>query len=444
MLHDAAAVLHDQRASGGDALRQLRGCGPDGKAHTSQKDRHKAKGHHRIAGVSEVRRAGAMIARARKLSVVSTSHAPPPTGADNTRDDGHIVKFLHHPFENELMLQIAGLEVDHRQPAFGRGTFTLQPLVQGQTIEAAVVARQGHADHRILTDKGRPAAKAGIEANRLKCAGVGIDMAKLPRAALDQPQLALMQLRHRQAVRDDLVIRKINQQTATRAVIAPAIGHVGFADAGGIAQHVPIQRQPVEVTAIFRRDLVNEIGLPQHLEAAPLGEGGNAVEPGDDEHRLPVTADMDIVNIDIASDMPGHRQIARVIALLCLTGLQKILKPPHLCACAHPDAAVGHCDTHAAVERTLENRQFAVRLKPDQKHLAGLIGGEHKARLHLRQPLREQPRAVHFKRGFYRLCHRSSYLLIMRSIFRNSGVCMPSHRRLCTFGRRCRLRTSEV
>jgi hypothetical protein len=129
----------------------------------------------------------------------------------------------------------------------------------------------------------------------------------------------------------------------------------------------------------------------------------NAAEQGVDEHRPAASVNCDVVDIEVARGPAQLGHVDAVVALVRLSGRQRILEPPELVEAAHYEPIRARPEAHAPLERAVEDRQPAIGLQAEQEQLAGLVGGEGEAGFLLGEPRRELPRGGQLKGGGARL-----------------------------------------
>ena len=176
-------------------------------------------------------------------------------------------------------------------------------------------------------------------------------------------------------------------------MLAPGLREVGRGDASGEGRTPEPQRNAVEVAAILGRQPVDERRAPDRREARALRQRRDAVEARGDEDRLAGFVRGDVVDVDVAGGVAGHRHHHRVVAVLGRPRLEVILETPKLVERGHPECALGaDAHPHAAGKAALEDREPTVGLEADQEELAGLVGGEGEARFGGREPRDKKPR----------------------------------------------------
>ena len=89
---------------------------------------------------------------------------------------------------------------------------------------------------------------------------------------------------HRQSGHDCLVCPHVDHTATIVPPLAPTVGDVALTDARDIRRATRLDRQPIEMTAIFRRQLREKQQLPQRDETMPitdrrqqLGDGGEVI-----------------------------------------------------------------------------------------------------------------------------------------------------------------------
>jgi hypothetical protein len=93
-------------------------------------------------------------------------------------------------------------------------------------------------------------------------------MAELAGAGIQDPQLAVVKARrmgHRKAAADNGVARHVDDHSTPRPVVAPAVGHIGLADAGDIGRPAVAHGEAVEMATILGGETRHE--PPGRLEA---------------------------------------------------------------------------------------------------------------------------------------------------------------------------------
>ena len=76
-------------------------------------------------------------------------------GPDDAGQHRDVVELLDHALDDQPVLDVAGREVDHREVAERPDALALQPLVERQALEGAVLARARDADDRVVADEGQ-------------------------------------------------------------------------------------------------------------------------------------------------------------------------------------------------------------------------------------------------------------------------------------------------
>lgn len=326
--------------------------------------------------------------------------------ADHPRNGRDVIELLDDALDHQAVLDVACREVHDRQVAERTRAFARQSLMEGESLEGAVLARARHADHRVIAEKGQPASEALQEAHRLEAAGAELDVAELAGARLHEPEPALMQprrVRHRETPGHGRAARDVEDDPAAPAMRAPSLGEVAPGDAGDERGMALAHGDPVQVAAVLGRQPVDEGGAPHWPEAGMLGQRGQAVETGHHEDGPSILAGGDVVDVDVAGCVPAHRHVEGVVALPCLPGLEEVLEAPELVERGQPERASGsRAEPHRARKRPLVDREPAIGPEADQEELAGLVGGEGEARLRAGEPGGEQPRSGQLEPGLVR------------------------------------------
>ena len=93
----------------------------------------------------------------------------------HTGQGGNVVKLLHHAVDAQPVHHVATAQIDHMQGTARLGIGLLQPVVEGEVGEGAVLALLGKTDDGEIAGDGKPARGAGTERHRLERALVRID-----------------------------------------------------------------------------------------------------------------------------------------------------------------------------------------------------------------------------------------------------------------------------
>jgi hypothetical protein len=154
----------------------------------------------------------------------------------------------------------------------------------------------------------------------------------------------------------------------------PAIDAVTLADRGDIFRSTIDHCKAVEMTTILRRQLADELGLPDCLEAMGLAELGEAGILGVDEHHLAIAADAKLMDVEIANGLGVARHIALVeLTMDDLVRTQDVLEPPQLVQAPEIDALGITNNPHRALEDALEERDASLLVAADQIDAPGLV-----------------------------------------------------------------------
>jgi hypothetical protein len=120
-------------------------------------------------------------------------------------------------------------------------------------------------------------------------------------------------VRHGQPREQRLVGRDVHQHAAVGTPVAPAVRHVGIGDQRDVARRPILERKPIEVAAVLRRQPAEERRPPQRPEARAVAYRRDAGEQRVDEDRPAVSRKGDVMGIDIAGDPGGVRREHRVV-----------------------------------------------------------------------------------------------------------------------------------
>jgi len=147
-------------------------------------------------------------------------------------------------------------------------------------------------------------------------------------------------VRHRQALGDDRIALDINDQSAILAMIPPAVDLVGTGGGADIFGFSVDHRQTVEMAAILRDNLADEIGFPDRLETVGQAGFAQAIEASVDEDNPASVLNSDLVDIDIAGGLQIAWDIHLVMHLIGgLIRAEHILHPHDLGQRAQIDPA---------------------------------------------------------------------------------------------------------
>ncbi len=97
--------------------------------------------------------------------------------------------------------------------------------------------------------------------------------AELPPARIEQPELPPVEPRgvgHGEPFENHLVLFDIDDGSAARPMLPPAIGHVASSDHRDVTGHARLHREPVQMAAVLGGELRNERRLPKRDKTMPL------------------------------------------------------------------------------------------------------------------------------------------------------------------------------
>ena len=144
-------------------------------------------------------------------------------------------------------------------------------------------------------------------------------------------------MRHREPARHDLAARDIHHHAAIVPMVAPAFVDIRGAHGGDVGgRAVGVQREAIQVAAIFRREARDERRTPQRAEAmrgAGLGEAG---EERIYEDGRAIRAQRDVVAVHVARGVGELRHVeaikahARSRCRRALPRWQRVFKTPEL------------------------------------------------------------------------------------------------------------------
>lgn len=112
------------------------------------------------------------------------------------------------------------------------------------------------------------------------------------------------------------------------------------------------------MAAVFRRELGDEAGLPQRLEAMHGVEGGKAGIFGIDEDDAVIAVDGNLMNVEVACGLGIAWHIQPIELLVShLSLLEDVLQTPNLGNCRKIDALGARTQSHRTHEVALINRE---------------------------------------------------------------------------------------
>src|SRR5690606_16307284 len=150
---------------------------------------------------------------------------------------------------------------------------------------------------------------------------------------------------------------------AVAAAVAPAVHGIAAAHGGDVSGLAVDHRQTIQVAAVLRRQLADEVRFPDRLEAVRLAQLGEAGILGVDEHHLAVAADSEFVDVEVADGLRVPRHVALVEAPVDhLVWPQHVLEAPQLVQAAQVDALGVADDAHGALEDPLEEGDAALAI----------------------------------------------------------------------------------
>src|SRR5207342_3031531 len=276
------------------------------------------------------------------------------------------------------------------------GIALAQFFVQLETLET-LVARLGQADGGNIADDRQAAQEAGEERKRDEFLRREINPAQMAGAGVEHPELAVRPsrgMRHRQPFAHDLVGLDVDDHAAVVPSVAPAVDCIALADRGDVLRLSLDHRQPIEVAAIFGRQLADELRLPDRLEAVRLAQFCQARVLGVDEHHLAVAADAELVDVQVADRLRIARHVAAVeLSVDDLIGAQDVLEPPQLVQATEIDSLRVADNAHRALEDALEEGHASLLVAAHQVHASGLVGRNGKRNAIAGEPAGEPARA---------------------------------------------------
>ena len=182
----------------------------------------------------------------------------------------------------------------------------------------------------------------------------------------------------------------IEQASAARLGLTPAILLVGLAERGGESRLAVHHHEPVEVAAILGGERRDEGRPPARHEAVIGVERAQAGKTGTDDPQL-VTGPGDLVDSDITRDVARARKEARIVLAGWLDArgdVGSVAQKPDAVAGTERHTAGIDCQAHWLVESPDESGQSLPFGARDQE-LVGLIGADNERRSELGEERRK-------------------------------------------------------
>ncbi len=138
-------------------------------------------------------------------------------------ENGDVVELRHDPFETDRVHDGAGGQADEVYPSARVHLALFQRIIERQTAEGLVIARQRHAHHCDIAHEGKPAKVARAKGNRHKGASRKVDIAKFARAAVVKIELTFVPA------------RRVGKAFFMKVLMTGASGQLG----GGLLERMP-------------------------------------------------------------------------------------------------------------------------------------------------------------------------------------------------------------